>query len=61
MFLDDLAEVLEEVLTSYSNIIIAGDLNLHVDDKDNLDAQVFMDLLTAFGVQNHIDFPTHKK
>ena len=60
MFLDDLAEFLEEVLTAYSNIIIAGDFNLHVDGKDNPDAQVFMDLLTAFGLQNHIDFPTHK-
>ena len=60
MFLDDLAEFLEEVLTSYKNIIIAGDFNLHVDDKENPDAQVFVDLLTAFGLQNHIDFPTHK-
>ena len=60
MFLDDLAEFLEEVLISYSNIIIAGDFNLHVDDKENPDAQVFVDLLTAFGLQNHIAFPTHK-
>ena len=60
MFLDDLAEFLEEVLTSYSNIIIAGDFNLHIDDIANPDAQVFLDLLTAFGLQNHVDFPTHK-
>ena len=60
MFLDDLAEFLEEVLTSYSNIIIAGDFNLHVDDIVNPDAQVFVDLLTVFGLQNHVDFPTHK-
>ena len=60
MFLDDLAAFLEEVLTSYSNIIIAGDFNLHVDDIANPDAQVFMDLLTNFGLQNCVDFPTHK-
>ena len=60
MFLDDLATFLEEVLTSYSNIIITGNFNLPVDDKENPDAQVFVDLLTAFGLQNHIDFPTHK-
>ena len=60
MFLDDLAEFLEEVLTSYSNIIIAGDFKLHVDDMANPDAQVFLDLLTAFGLQNHVNFPTHK-
>ena len=60
MFLDDHAEFLEEVLTSYSNITIAGDFNFHVDDTANPDAQAFVDLLTAFGLQNHVDFPTHK-
>ena len=60
MFLDDLAEFLEEVLTLYSDIIIAGDFILHIDDIANPDAQVFLDLLTAFGLQNHVDFPTHK-
>ena len=60
MFLDDLAEFLEEVLTLYSNIIIPGDINLHIDDIANPDAQVVMDLLTAFGLQKHVDFPTHK-
>ena len=60
MFLDDLGEFLQEVLTSYSDIIIADDFNLHVDDTANPDAQVFIDLLTAFGLQNHVDFPTHK-
>ena len=51
---------LEEALTSHNNIIIAGDFNLHVDDVANPDAQVFLDLLTAFGLQNHVKFPTHK-
>ena len=60
MFLDDLADFLEEVLASYINIIIAGGFNLHVDDIANPDTQVFVDLLTAFGLQNHVDFPTHK-
>ena len=57
MFLDDLAEFQEEVLALHSNIIISGDFNLHVDDIANPDAQVFLDLLTAFGLQNHVNFP----
>ena len=60
MFLDDLAEFLEEILTLYSSIIIAGDFNLHIDDIANPDAQVFLDLLTVFGLQNHVNFPTHR-
>ena len=59
MVLDDLSGFLEEVPTLYSNIIIAGDSNLHVDGVVNPDAQVFLDLLTAFGLQNHVKFTTH--
>ena len=60
MFLDDLAGFLEEVLTLYGNIIIGGDFNLHIDGVAKPDAQVFLDLLTAFGLQNQVNFPTHK-
>ena len=56
MFLDDLAEFLEEVLTLYSNIIIAGDFNLHVDDIANPDAQVFVDLLTTLDYKIMLTF-----
>ena len=44
----------------HSNIIIAGDFSLHIDDIVNPDAQVFLDLLTAFGLQNHVNFSIHK-
>ena len=50
MFLDDLAEFLETMLTTYSNIVVSGDFNLHIDDIGNPDAQVFLDLMTVFWV-----------
>ena len=49
MFLDDLAEFLETMLTTYSNIIVSGDFNLHIDDISNPDTQVFLDLMTVLG------------
>ena len=54
VFLDDLAEFLETMLTTYSNIIASGDFNLHIDDISNPDAQVFLDLMTVFGLQNNV-------
>ena len=60
MFLDDFAEFLEEVLVSYGKIVYMGDFNLHVDNMENPDAQVFLDMSTAFGLENHVAFPTHK-
>ena len=59
MFLDDLAEFLETTLTTYSNIVVSGDFNLHIDDIGNLDTQVFLDLMTVFGLQNHVHFKMH--
>ena len=59
MFLDGLAEFLETTLTTYSNIVVSGDFNLHIDDISNLDAQVFLDLMTVFGLQNHVHFKMH--
>ena len=60
MFLDDFAELLEEVLVSYGKIICMGDFNLHVNNMENPDAQVFLDMITAFGLENHVAFPTHR-
>ena len=60
MFLDDFAEFLEEVLVSYGKIVCMGNFNLHVNNTENPDAQVFLDMITAFGLENHIAFPTHK-
>ena len=41
MFLDDFAELLEEVLVNYGKIVCMGDFNLHIDNMENPDAQVF--------------------
>ena len=60
MFLDDWAEFLESLLTEHTNNIICGDFNLHIDDLDNPDAQVFLDMVNAFGLNNNVTFPTHQ-
>ena len=60
MFLDDFAEVLEEVLVSYGKIVCMGNFNLHIDNMENPDVQPFLDMITAFGLENHVAFPTHR-
>ena len=50
---------LETTLTTHNNIVVSGDFNLHIDDIGNPDAQVFLDLMTVFGLQNHVHFKTH--
>ena len=60
MFLDDWAEFLESLLTEHTNNIICGDFNLHIDDLNNPDAQVFLHMVNAFGLNNNVTFPTHQ-
>ena len=59
IFLDEITEWLPHVLTNHNNIIIAGDFNLHVNDE-NMDATVFIDMMEAMGLQQHVTYPTHK-
>ena len=48
MFLDDLADTLEKHLMSLSNIMVAGDFNLHIDKKTDPDVNLFKDMVQAF-------------
>ena len=56
MFLDDLADILEKHLMSFSNIVVADDFNLHIDKNVNL----FKDMVQAFGLDCQVNFSTHR-
>ena len=59
MFLDDLTNHLTEWMSSFKNIFIGGDFNIHIDNMDDPDAQIFNDTMEALGMQQHVTFPTH--
>ena len=60
IFIDKISELLTEVLPSSKNFIILGDFNLHVNDQDDVDAQIFSDSMEALGLRQHSMIPTHK-
>ena len=51
---------MENFLTANHNIVIAGDFNLHIDDKKDPEAQLFTDMMAALGLDCHVNFPTHE-
>ena len=59
MFFDDLADTLEKHLMSLSNIVVAGDFNLHIDKKTDPDVNLFKDMIQAIGLDCQVNFPTH--
>ena len=49
MFIDDFTDWIGERVMTYDNIIITGDFNLHVNEVDDPEIQVFNNTITALG------------
>ena len=59
-FLDEFTEFTSEVITQHTNPIFIGDFNVHVNNLNNPDTEIFIDTMSALGLDQHVDFPTHK-
>ena len=59
-FLDDLADILEKHFMSLSNIVAAGNFNLHIDKETDPDVNLFKDMAQAFGLDCQVNFLTHQ-
>ena len=46
-------------LTDDENLILTGNFNIHVNKNDQ-DAQAFIDIVEALGLTQHVGFETHK-
>ena len=53
------ATLLEDMEAYKSDIIIAGDFNVNMDNPHSLDTQNFTQLLADFGLESHVNGPTH--
>ena len=60
MVIDEITELLEGRIGKYNNMVILGDLNMHVDVLTNADSYIFNDTMHAFGFKQHVTSPTHK-
>ena len=53
-------EFTADVITQHTNPIFIGDFSVHVNDLNNPDTEIFIDTMSALGLDQHVDFPTHK-
>jgi exonuclease III len=60
-FLSDFGSFLEDNALSGSPFILAADFNLHWEDAQNKDTERFREILSAFGLSQHISESTHIK
>ena len=61
MFIDNFTDWIGERVMTYDNIIITGDFNLHVNEEDDPEMQVFINTITALGFNKVVDFETHNQ
>ena len=59
-FIDEIAEFMVDFLTEYNNVIIMGDFNIRLDNTEDPDVIVFIDTIMALGLDQHVNFSTHK-
>ncbi|XP_072182185.1 uncharacterized protein [Diadema setosum] len=57
-FLEEFSNLLDDCLFKQSSLVIAGDFNIHVDTSAP-DARELIDVLDSYGLQQHIQQPTH--
>ena len=60
-FIDQFTDLLTEELPKHQDLIIMGDINIHMNDKEDHDAQTLLNTLEAFNLKQHVNIPTHNQ
>ena len=60
-FIHEFSTFLTHICSLSSNIILLGDINIHMDNINHPLTKDFTSCLDSFGLQQHIHFPTHSK
>ena len=58
-FIEEFAEFVSEQIVNTAEIILTGDINLHLDVTSNPNTQKFTQILKSSGLQQHAVGPTH--
>ena len=58
--LDIFMELLVDIVTSNTNLVVLGNFNIHVNDTDDPNANIVLDTMTALRLKQHVRGPTHK-
>ena len=59
-FLKEVSQLIQLLMTNYTNLVLLGDFNIHTRDTESPDSTIYNDTMEAFGLHQHIDEPTHK-
>lgn len=58
IFLDEITALFEMLTATYQVILLAGDVNIHMEE-DELYSNRFKNILQLFNIKQHVNVPTH--
>ena len=58
-FIDQFTDLPTEELPKHQDLIITGDINIHIYDSEDQDAQTLLNTIAAFNFKLHVNIPTH--
>ena len=59
-FIDESTEWTGGHMANDKNSVITGDFNVHVNDQEDPDAQIFSNITSALGLNQRVNFSTHR-
>ena len=60
LFLREFSVLMEQLISTPHQLLIVGDFNYHVNSVSDVNSRNFLALLSAFNLQQHVSFPTHR-
>ena len=60
-FHDDFLDFMGNLRLKYRNLVILGDFNIHINNKDSEDAHQFLQTMEAMGLKQKVQYPTYIK
>ncbi len=60
-FLPEIHDLITSLCTTSDNVVIIGDINIHVDNPSCPLTAEYLSLLECLGLQQHVEVPTHNR
>ena len=59
LFLDQFGDLIENLVLPYTDVVIVGDFNIHVDNPNDMFANRFLGLLDSYCLTQYVKGATH--
>ena len=59
-FLDKVSKLIQLLITNYTNLVLLGDFNIHIQDIESADSIAYNDMMEALGLTQHIEELAHR-